>query len=47
MLGGEYKNKKSGNYAEWIQSYFRISNKEMEDIARNFNPSFTGRGNLL
>lgn len=38
-LGGEYKGKKCGNYAEWIQSYFRISNSEMLDIAKKFNPS--------
>ena len=38
MLGGEYKDRKSGNYAEWIQSNLRISNKEMNDIAKSFNP---------
>ncbi len=38
MLGGEYRGKRSSNYAEWIQSFFRISNKEMIDIAKNFNP---------
>ncbi len=37
-LGGEYKGERSSNYAEWIQSYFRISNKEMEEIATTFNP---------
>lgn len=37
-FGGEYKGKKCGNYAEWIQSYFRIPNKEMEIVADNFNP---------
>ena len=37
-LGGEYKGNRCGNYAEWIQSYFRISNKEMEQIASTFNP---------
>lgn len=37
-LGGEYNGEKSSNYAEWIQSYFRIPNKEMEQIAVNFNP---------
>lgn len=38
MLGGEYRGKKSSNYAEWIQSYFRIKNEEMLNIANNFNP---------
>ena len=38
VLGGEYKGVKCGNYAEWIQSYFRIGNKEMLDIAKSFNP---------
>ena len=38
LLGGEYKGKKSGNYAEWIQSYLRISNEEMCEIAKSFNP---------
>lgn len=38
VLGGEYNKQKSCNYAEWIQSYFRISNTEMENIAKNFNP---------
>lgn len=37
-LGGEYKGKRCDNYAEWIQSYFRISNAEMLDIAKKFNP---------
>ena len=38
MLGGEYRGERSSNYAEWIQSFFRISNKEMIDIAKKFNP---------
>jgi len=38
MLGGKYKDKRSGNYAEWIQSTLRISNKEMNNIAKEFNP---------
>ena len=38
MLGGEYKGKKCGNYAEWIQSNLRIGNKDMVDIAKKFNP---------
>lgn len=39
MLGGEYNGKKCSGYAEWIQSYFRISNTKMELFANNFNPS--------
>lgn len=35
---GEYKGKRSSNYAEWIQSYFRISNSEMRKVANEFNP---------
>ncbi len=38
LLGGEYNGEKSCNYAEWIQSYFRISNSEMLNIAKKFNP---------
>ena len=38
MLGGEYKGERSSNYAEWIQSNLRISNKEMNNIAKEFNP---------
>ena len=38
LLGGEYKGKRSDDYAEWIQSSLRISNKEMLCIAKNFNP---------
>lgn len=37
-LGGEYNGEKSCNYAEWIQSYFRIPNAKMEEIANKFNP---------
>lgn len=39
LLGGEYKGERSCDYAEWIQSYFRISNEEMLDIAKKFNPT--------
>lgn len=38
LLAGEYNGQKSSDYAEWIQSYFRISNKEMANIAKTFNP---------
>ena len=37
-LAGEYNGEPSCNYAEWIQSYFRIPNKEMEKIASDFKP---------
>lgn len=35
---GEYRGQKSSNYAEWIQSYFRISNRNMREVALQFNP---------
>lgn len=38
LLEGEYKGERSSNYAEWIQSYFRIANSEMENLAKEFNP---------
>ena len=37
-FGGEYNGQYSSNYAEWIQSFFRISNAEMEKVALKFNP---------
>lgn len=40
VLAGEYKGMKSGAYAEWIQSYFRIPIKEYEKLAAVFNPVF-------
>ncbi len=40
ILGGEYKGEVCGNYAEWIQSYFKIPNKEMEKLTKIFNPIF-------
>ncbi len=40
MLGGEYKGKPSGNYAEWIGSHFAIPNKEYEKLAAAFNPIY-------
>ena len=39
LLEGEYRGNRSSNYAEWIQSYFRIKNSEMEKIKSGFNPS--------
>lgn len=40
VLGGVYKGKRSHNYAEWIQSACAIPNKEMERIAKSFNPIY-------
>ena len=40
VLGGVYKGKKSGAYAEWIQATHAIPNSEMEKIARAFNPIY-------
>lgn len=38
LLGGEYKGRRVRDYAEWIQSYFRIANSEYEKLASAFNP---------
>ena len=40
LLAGEYKGQKSSNYAEWIQSYFRIPIAEYSQLAKAFNPVF-------
>ena len=40
LLGGVYNNQKGPNYAEWSQSYFGISIKEMEKLAKIFNPIY-------
>ncbi len=40
LLAGEYRGKRSANYAEWIQSYFAIPNKEYEKLASVFNPIY-------
>lgn len=40
LLGGVYYEQKSGNYAEWIQSYFQISNAEYEKLTQAFNPIY-------
>ncbi len=40
LLQGEYQGKSAGNYAEWIQSYFQIPNKEYEKLAEAFNPIY-------
>ncbi len=40
LLGGSYKGRRTGAYAEWIQSCFAIPNKEMERLAGIFNPIY-------
>ena len=40
VLGGVYRGKRSGAYAEWIQATHAIPNSEMEKIARTFNPIY-------
>ena len=40
MLGGEWRGKRSMNYAEWIQSACAIPNAEYEMLAKNFNPVY-------
>jgi len=38
MLGGEWKGKIVNDYAEWIQAYFAIPNKQYHNLANAFNP---------
>lgn len=38
LLGGEWKGRRTGSYAEWAQSYFAIPNAEYEALAKAFNP---------
>ena len=38
LLGGEYKSRRVNDYAEWIQSFMAIPNKEYELLAKSFNP---------
>ena len=33
LLAGEYKNRRVNDYAEWIQSFMAIPNKEYELLA--------------
>ncbi len=40
ILGGEYKGRRVRDYAEWIQSYMAIPNKEYEQYAKIFNPVY-------
>ncbi|MEG1528312.1 MAG: alpha-L-fucosidase [Clostridia bacterium] len=40
LLGGEYLGKRCNSYCEWIQSFARIPNKILEQIAGGFAPCF-------
>lgn len=40
LLAGEYRGQRSCNYAEWIQSYFRIPITEYSNLATSFNPIY-------
>ncbi len=40
LLGGEYKGRRVRDYAEWIQSFMAIPNKEYENLAKSFNPLY-------
>ena len=47
LLAGEYRGQKSSNYAEWIQSYFRIPIAEYEQLTKAFNPVFFDADNYV
>ena len=38
LLGGEWRGQRMPFIGEWAQSYFRIPNKEYEQVAKAFNP---------
>ena len=40
VLGGEWQGRRVRDYAEWIQSWLAISNKEYSKIAEVFNPIY-------
>lgn len=40
LLAGEYKGKRTDKFGEWIQSKFKIPNKEYEKLAQAFNPIY-------
>lgn len=40
LLGGEYKGRRVNDYAEWIQSFMAIPNREYELLAKSFNPVY-------
>ena len=43
LLAGEYKDRYSGVYAEWIQANLAIPNAEYGKLAKAFNPSIFRR----
>ena len=40
LLAGEYRNRRVKDYAEWIQSFMPIPNREYEQLAKAFNPVY-------
>ena len=40
LLAGEYRGRRVENYAEWIQSYMPIPNREYARLAEAFNPVY-------
>ena len=38
LLGGEYKDRYSGIYAEWIQAHLAIPNAEYGKLTKDFKP---------
>mgnify|MGYP002518468127 CR=1 FL=1 len=41
VAGGEWKGQRMGNViGEWLQSYFRIPNREYHELAKAFNPIY-------
>ncbi len=40
LLGGEWRNRRVENYAEWIQSYMPIPNAEYARLAQAFHPIY-------
>lgn len=40
LLAGEWRGQRAKAYAEWIQSYCQIPNKEYEQLAEIFNPIY-------
>ncbi len=39
-LAGEYRGRRVNDYAEWIQSFMAIPNKEYEELAKGFYPCY-------
>ncbi len=40
LLGGEWRGKRSGNYAEWIQTKLRIPQADYDQLAKAFQPIY-------